>query len=107
MIGDVEGKNVIIVDDLIDTGGTVVHAAKALKDNGAEAVYVGCTHAVFSGDAVKRLEESPVKEVVVTDTIPFDESRSGGKVKVLSVAGLLAEAIRRIHIGESVSSLFI
>jgi ribose-phosphate pyrophosphokinase len=107
VIGDVEGKNVVIIDDLIDTGGTVVQAAEALKCNGAKAVYVGCTHAVFSGDALSRLEKSPVKEVVVTDTIPLDEGRSGGKVKVLSVAGLLAEAIRRIHMGESVSSLFI
>jgi ribose-phosphate pyrophosphokinase len=107
IIGEVEGRNVIIIDDLIDTGGTIVNAAEALAAKGAKEIYVGCTHGVFSGDALERMEESPIKELVVTNTIPLDSKRPVGKLKVLSVAGLLGEAMRRIHIGESVSSLFI
>ena len=107
VIGDVDGRNVILIDDLIDTGGTIVNAAKALALNGARDIYVGCTHGVFSGDAVERITESCVKEMVVTNTIPMDDKRSSPKIKVLSVADLLGEAMRRIHGGESVSSLFI
>jgi ribose-phosphate pyrophosphokinase len=107
IIGDVEDRNVILIDDLIDTGGTIVNAVDALTRNGAKDVYVGCTHGVFSDDAVKRLVDSPVKEIVVSNTIPLDDKGASGKLKVLSVAGLLGEAMRRIHEGESVSSLFI
>lgn len=107
IIGDVEGRNVILIDDLIDTGGTIVNAAEALVRNGARDVYVGCTHGVFSGDAVERITESCVKEMVVTNTIPLEGKGSSDKLKVLSVANLLGEAMRRIHGGESVSSLFI
>ncbi|HDI00542.1 MAG: ribose-phosphate pyrophosphokinase [Candidatus Latescibacterota bacterium] len=103
IIGDVKGKNVLLRDDMIDTGGTLVGAAQALKEAGALELYAACTHPLFSGDAMKKVQESPLKEVVVTDTIPFSEE---GKVKVISVAEVFAEAIRRIHLGLSVSSLF-
>ena len=96
----------ILFDDMIDTGGTIVNAAKALEDHGARDIYVGCTHGVFSGDALQRVDDSPIKEFVVTNTIPLDGKQPAGKLKVLSVANLLGEAMRRIHNGESVSSLF-
>lgn len=108
IIGEVEGKKVIIIDDIIDTAGTIVNAAKAIKEKGATEVYAACTHPVFSGPAVERLsnavKEGFIKEVVVTDTIPLTEDFEG--VKVLSVSGMLAEAIRRIHYGESISQMF-
>ena len=107
VIGEVEGRNVIIIDDLIDTGGTVVNAAQALESRGAREIYVGCTHGVFSSDALSRLCSAPIRELVVTNTIPLRDGELVDKVKVLSVAGLLGEAMRRIHVSESVSSLFI
>jgi ribose-phosphate pyrophosphokinase len=107
VIGEVKDRNVIIIDDLIDTGGTIVQAAAELAKRGAKDIYVGCTHGVFSGDALTRLRKSPIKEIVVTDTIPLDNKMPTENLRVLSVAGLLGEAIRRIHLGESVSSLFI
>ena len=107
VIGDVDGRNVIVVDDLIDTAGTIVLAARELAKRGAKDVYVGCTHGVFSGDALSNIENSPIKELAVTDTIPLNTKGPAGKLRVLSVAGLLGEAMRRIHLGESVSSLFI
>jgi ribose-phosphate pyrophosphokinase len=107
VIGEVDGRNVLIIDDLIDTGGTIVNAADALAKQGADEVYVGCTHGVFSGDALARISKSPVKQLVVTNTVPLDNRGPTEKLKVLSVAGLLAEAMSRIHNGESVSSLFI
>lgn len=107
IIGDVEGRNVIIIDDLIDTGGTIVNAVQALADKGARDIYVGCTHGVFSGDGLDRIANSPIKEIVVTNTIPLAGKDAVENLKVLSVADLLGEAMRRIHIGESVSSLFI
>ena len=107
VIGDVDGRNVIVVDDLIDTAGTIVLAAKELAKRGAKDVYVGCTHGVFSGDALSNIENSPIKELAVTDTIPLNTKGPAGKLRVLSVADLLGEAMRRIHLGESVSSLFI
>jgi ribose-phosphate pyrophosphokinase len=106
VIGDIDGQNVILFDDLIDTGGTIVNAAVALEKGGAKDIYVGCTHGVFSGEALKRVHDSPIKEFVVTNTIPLDGKQPAEKLKVLSVAKLLGEAIRRIHNGESVSSLF-
>ncbi len=109
VIGDVEGKRAIIVDDIIDTAGTIVNASRAIKERGAAEVYIACTHPVFSGPAVERLSnvvrEGIVKEVVVTDTIPLKEEFEG--VKVLSVSAMLAEAIRRIHYGESISKMFV
>lgn len=107
ILGDVEGKNVIIIDDMIATAGSITEAANAIKKRGAKAVYAGATHGIFSGPALDRLDKSVLEEVVVTDTIPFDAAKSHYKIKVLSVASLLAEAIKRIHNEESVSSLFI
>jgi len=107
IIGDVDGRHVVIIDDLIDTGGTIVNAAVALEEHGARDVYVGCTHGVLSGGALEKIEVSPVKELVVTNTIPADGKQPAGKVRILSVASLLGEAMRRIHNGESVSSLFL
>lgn len=109
LIGDVRDKTAIILDDMIDTAGTLTQAAKALKDNGAKAIYACATHGVLSGPAIERINNSDIAEVVVTDTIA-QEGRLGGessKITTLSVAELLAEAIRRIHVDESVSSLFV
>jgi ribose-phosphate pyrophosphokinase len=107
VIGDVEGRNAIIIDDLIDTGGTIVNTANALAKKGAKDIYVGCTHGVLSGPSLERIDQSPVKEMAITNTVPLDGRGPVDKIKVLSVAGLLGEAIRRINVGESVSSLFI
>ncbi len=107
VVGDVEGRDLVIVDDIVDTAGTITQAASALLAKGAKRIYASCTHPVISGPAIKRLEESPIEEVVVTNTIPLDERRSSKKLTVLSVAPLLAEAIQRIHEGTSVSSLFV
>jgi len=108
IIGDVAGKEAILLDDMVDTGGTLCNAALALKEEGAENVYAYCTHGVFSGRAIETLMESPLKEVIVTDTIPLrGEAISCKKLKILSVAPILGEAIKRIHLDESVSSLFV
>jgi ribose-phosphate pyrophosphokinase len=108
IIGNVAGKKVVVLDDLIDTAGTVVQAAKALKEAGALDVSVCCTHPVLSGPAIERLDNSDIKEIIVTDTIPLhDGAKACKRVKVLSVAGLLSEAVRRIYYDDSVSSLFI
>ncbi|MCL6610439.1 MAG: ribose-phosphate pyrophosphokinase [Peptococcaceae bacterium] len=106
IIGDVNDRNVIMIDDIIDTAGTIVQGAKALKDWGARDIYICCTHPVLSGPALKRLEEAPVKEVLVTNTIPVPPEKIIPKMKVLSVAPLLGEAIIRIHEDLSVSKLF-
>ncbi|MFZ1038056.1 MAG: ribose-phosphate pyrophosphokinase [Smithella sp.] len=108
IIGNVEGKKVIILDDMVDTAGTVVQAASAMKAAGALEVAVCCTHPVLSGPALERIENSEIKEVLVTDTIPLnDRAKNCGKIKVLSVSGILSEAVRRIYYDDSVSSLFI
>ena len=108
IIGNVEGKKVIILDDMVDTAGTVVQAASAMKAAGALEVAVCCTHPVLSGPALERIEKSEIKEVLVTDTIPLnDRANNCGKIKVLSVSGILSEAVRRIYYDDSVSSLFI
>ncbi len=108
LIGDVRDKIAIILDDMIDTAGTLTQAAKALKENGARAIYACATHGVLSGPAIERINKSDIEEVVLTDTIPLgDKGQDTSKVRVLSVAELLAEAIRRIHEDESVSSLFV
>jgi ribose-phosphate pyrophosphokinase len=107
LIGDVKGKAAIILDDMIDTAGTLTQAARALKEHGASSIYACATHGVLSGPAIDRINESPIEEVLITDTIPLgDKAERTGKVKVITVAELLAEAIRRIHEDESVSSLF-
>jgi ribose-phosphate pyrophosphokinase len=108
VVGDVEGRNCILVDDLIDTGGTLVKGAEALMEKGAASVSACATHAVLSGPAVKRIDESCLKEVVFTNSIPLsEEAKKSPKIKSLSVAKLLAEAIRSIHEETSVSVLFI
>jgi ribose-phosphate pyrophosphokinase len=107
VVGDVEGRSALIIDDMIDTAGTLCKAAEALRRSGAETVLASATHAVFSGPAVERIDASPLREVVVTNTIPRENSCRSPKVKCLSVAGLLASAIRSIHDESSVSSLFI
>lgn len=108
IIGEIEGRRALILDDMIDTAGTLVQAVEALYNKGASEVYAACTHPVLSGPAVERIENSPVKEVVVTNTIPLRENaRRSEKIKVLSVSNLLAEAIKRIHEERSVSSLFV
>jgi ribose-phosphate pyrophosphokinase len=108
LIGDVKDKEAIILDDMIDTAGTLTQAAKALKEYGAKTIYACATHGVLSGPAIDRINASEIEEVVITDTIPLGEKAAlSKKLKVLSVADLLAEAIRRIHEDESVSSLFV
>jgi ribose-phosphate pyrophosphokinase len=108
LIGDVKDKIAIILDDMIDTAGTLTQAAKALKDHGARTIYACATHGVLSGPAIDRINDSAIEEVVITDTIPLGEKGARtSKIKVLSIAELLAEAIRRIHEDESVSSLFV
>jgi ribose-phosphate pyrophosphokinase len=107
IIGDIRDRDCIILDDMIDTAGTLCNAAKALKEAGARRVFAAATHAVLSGPAIDRIRTSALEEVVVTDTIPLSPAaRESGKFKMLSVAGLLGEAIKRIHHSDSVSSLF-
>lgn len=108
IIGDVRGKNAVIIDDIIDTAGTVTLAAKAVLDAGAKSVIACATHGVLSGPAIQRINESVLSEVITTDTIPQQgTSKQCAKIKVLSVARLLGESIKRIHHGDSISSLFI
>ncbi len=108
IIGDVKGRDAIIVDDLVDTAGTLCAAAQAVMDHGARAVYACASHGVFSGPAVDRLEASPLAEIMVTDSIsPRPEIRASSKFRVMPVARLLGEAVKRIHLGDSISSLFI
>lgn len=108
IIGEVEGRTCVIVDDLVDTANTLCEAASALKRSGAERVLAYCTHPVFSGKAVERITESVLDEIVVTDTIPLrDDAKNCRKIRVLTVAGLLAETVRRISNEDSVSSLFV
>jgi ribose-phosphate pyrophosphokinase len=107
VIGDIEGRNCVIMDDMIDTAGTLVKAAEVLKERGAQSVYAYCTHPVFSGPAIERLANSQIDEVVITNTIPLsDAAKACPKIRQLSVAFLFAETIRRISDGESVTSLF-
>ncbi len=108
IIGDVQGRTCVMVDDLVDTAGTLCKAAKALKDNGANKVVAYCTHPVLSGPAVNNIASSVLDELVVTDTIPLClPAQECAKIRVLSVAEMLAETIRRIAVGESVSSLYV
>ena len=108
VVGDVKGKPVIIVDDMVDTGGTLTEAAKALTENGAASINACCTHAVLSGKAVESIEKSAIESLIVTDSIPIKpEVKDCKKIKVLTVAKLLGEAIKRAHLNDSVSSLFV
>ena len=107
IVGNVKNKNCIIVDDIIDSGGTIVNAVQALKDKGAKDVYVFITHAVLSGEAVKKIEKSQIKKLITTDTI--DKSKKIGKskkIEIISIAPMISEAMKRIANSTSVSSLF-
>jgi len=106
IIGDIENKNCIIIDDMVDTAGTMVNAAKVMKEMGARDIYVACTHPVLSGPAFERIRDSVIKELIVTNTIPLLAGKPVDKIKVLSVAPLFAEAIKRIYEGLSLSKLF-
>ena len=107
IIGSVEGRNVVMVDDMISTAGTIAGAAKMVKERGCKKIVVGATHGVFAGPAIERLTETPIDEVFVTDTIPIrEEVYSIKNLKVLSVAPLVGEAMRRIHSNESISTMF-
>ena len=103
VIGDVEGKDVVLVDDIIDTGGTITKSANLMKKQGANSVRAICTHPVFSIDAIKRIEDSALTEVIVTDTIPRSESE---KITILSTADIFADVIRRVHKNKSISTHF-
>jgi ribose-phosphate pyrophosphokinase len=108
IIGDVDGRTCVMIDDLVDTAGTLCHAAAALKKRGALKVVAYCTHAVLSGAAMKNLNGSELDELIVTDTIPLNsDAAESSKIRQLSVAEMLAETIRRIAVGESVSSLYV
>lgn len=106
IIGEVSGRDVFIFDDMIDTAGTLCGAAYALREQGVKNIYACCTHPVFSGPALERLAEAPIKELIVTDTIPHEDGTLGDKLKVVSMAPLLSETIRRICSNRSVSELF-
>ena len=106
MVGEVEGMTCLIVDDMVDTAGTLANAVHALKDRGASRVYAAATHALFSGPAVERLSTAPLEEMVVTNTIHIPEEKRFPNLKILSVADLLSKAIDHVHSNESVSQLF-
>ena len=106
VIGEVEGKVALTVDDEIDTAGSLVGVTAALEKQGVKEIYACCTHPVFSGPAIKRIASSPVKEVVVTDTIPVTDEKRLDKITVLPIAPLLGEAIHRIHTGLSIGAMF-
>jgi ribose-phosphate pyrophosphokinase len=106
IIGNIEGKNCILIDDMIDTAGTITNAANALKELGAKAVFAGATHPILSGPAIERIENSAIEELVLLNTTPIPEEKKIGKIKVLSVAPLFAEAMIRIFTNDSISKLF-
>lgn len=108
IVGDVVDKTVLMFDDMITTGGTVAEASKILMDRGARAVHIAATHGIFAGAAIERIAKSPISRIVVTDTVPLDARLDPvrDRLEVLSISDLLGEAIRRIHLNESVSSLF-
>jgi ribose-phosphate pyrophosphokinase len=108
VIGEIEGRNCVVMDDMIDTAGTLVKAAEVLKERGAKKVYAYCTHPIFSGPAIERITQgASLDEVVVTNTIPLSEAARGcSKIRQVSVAPLIAETIQRIARGDSVMSLF-
>jgi ribose-phosphate pyrophosphokinase len=106
IIGEVKGKIALLVDDMIDTGGTITQGAKALMEMGAKEVYASCTHAVLSGPAIQRIRDSQIKEMVTLNTIPLSDEKKIDKIKTISVAGVFAEAIERIYGDISISTLF-
>ncbi len=108
IIGEVKGKTAVILDDMVDTAGTLTQAAAALKDRGASKIYACCTHPILSGSSVEKIEASPIDTLVVTNTVPPNEkARNCSRIKVLSVAELLGETIKRIYKSNSVSTLFV
>jgi ribose-phosphate pyrophosphokinase len=106
VIGEVKGKVALTVDDEIDTGGSLMNVIAALEDRGVKDIYACCTHPIFSGPAIERIAKSPLKEVVVTDTVPVEGEKKLDKITVLPIAPLLGEAIHRIHTGQSVGAMF-
>ncbi|MCH8955497.1 ribose-phosphate pyrophosphokinase [candidate division KSB1 bacterium] len=106
IIGEVDGRNILIVDDIVDTAGTLCNAADALKENGAKEIYVACTHALFSGQAVERISKAPITKIKVTDTVELAKEKQINKIEVLTASHLFGEAIKRTHGDESISSLF-
>jgi ribose-phosphate pyrophosphokinase len=108
VVGNVKGKTAVIFDDMVDTAGTLVQAAEAIMENGAKEVHACCVHPVLSGPAIERINDSVLKTLVATDTIPFNTNASNcDKVKILSISDLVGEAIIRSHVGDSVTSLFV
>jgi ribose-phosphate pyrophosphokinase len=108
IIGDIKGKTAIILDDMVDTGGTLVEAAEALVENGAAQVYACCTHPVLSGNATKKIEQSSIKSLLTTNTVPLSrEASKSPKIEVVSVAEIFGEAVKRVYFSKSVSSLFV
>ena len=106
IIGDVEGKTAILIDDIIDTGGSLCKMAKALINRKTEKIYAACSHGILSGNAIKNLEDSPIERLFITDSIPLVKEKKSKKIIQLSIAELLAIAIKKIHIEESISILF-
>ncbi|KAL9647853.1 hypothetical protein ABK040_008127 [Willaertia magna] len=106
LVGNVEGKNCVIIDDMIDTAGTLVLCAQLLKEHGAKRIFAAATHALLNGSGVKRIEESPIEKVIVTNTVPLSKEKEHPKIHQVCVGQLIGEAIRRVHNEESVSSLF-
>ncbi len=106
LIGDLDGKDVLIIDDMIDTAGTLVNAVETAKENGANSVTAVATHALLSEPAVERIKDSAISELIVTDTVNISKDKIFDKMKIITVSSIFAEAISRIHKGESVSSLF-
>jgi ribose-phosphate pyrophosphokinase len=107
IIGDIEGKNCVLLDDMIDTAGTITNAANALKDLGAKSVRACATHAVLSGPAIQRIQDSAIEELVLLNTMPIPEEKKIDKIKMLSVGPMFAESLVRIHNNESISKLFV
>ena len=106
IIGDVSGKNCLMLDDMIDTAGTICQGAQALKDAGAKEIYAGCTHAVLSGPAIERLEKSVITKLVMLDTVALTEEKMLDKFKVLSVADIFAAAIENVYLDKPMSKLY-
>ncbi|MCH7811144.1 MAG: ribose-phosphate diphosphokinase, partial [Chloroflexi bacterium] len=106
VIGDVDGHDILIIDDMVDTAGTLCAGAKALRERGAQRIFAACIHPILSGEAVHRIEESSIEMLAVSDTVPIPADRMNGKIECVSVAHLFAQAIERIHMEKSISSLF-
>lgn len=106
IIGDVKGKTALIFDDEISTGGTITEAARILKENGVKEIYAACTHAILCGNAIEKLENSPIKELVTTNTVPISEEKQIDKIKILSIAPLFAETIKRVNEAKPLGDLF-